>query len=49
MGIKWNRMLILILHFIQCFGILQFEDLNKKLLEIISKCEIRKDWGINWK
>ena len=26
LGIKWNRMLILILHFIQSFGISQFED-----------------------
>ena len=37
--------LILILHFIQCFGISQIEDQSKKLWEIISKCEIGKVWG----
>ena len=31
--------LILILHFIQYFGISQIEDQSKKLWEIIFKCE----------
>ena len=35
---------MLILHFIQYFGISQFEGWSKKLLEIFSKCEIEKDW-----
>ena len=51
--IKWNRMLILILililHSIQCFRISQIDGWSKKLFEIISKCEIWKVWGLNWK
>ena len=40
--------LILILHFIQCFGISQIEDQSKKLWEIISKCEIGQGLWLNW-
>ena len=40
--------LIVILHFIQCFGISQIEDQSKKLWKIIFKCEIGQDLGLNW-